>query len=85
MSQKRHSCLLGTRLAGLLAASQPINASRFCMNLSSTAVQPEASVGWCVSERAGDGGVAVLLVHEKPPTSIFCRHLAALRLVDHHH
>ena len=37
MSQKRHSCLLGTRAAGFSAASLRINAPRFCMNWSSTA------------------------------------------------
>ena len=37
MSQKRHSYALGTRLAGLSAASLRINVPRFRMNWSSTA------------------------------------------------
>ena len=36
-AQKRHSCGLGTRLAGLSADSLRINAPRFCTNWSSTA------------------------------------------------
>ena len=37
MSQKQHSCLLGTRAGGVSAASLRINVPRFCMNCSSTA------------------------------------------------
>ena len=37
MSQKRHSCLLGTRLAGWSADSRRMSAPRFCMNASSMA------------------------------------------------
>ena len=36
MLEKRHSCVLGTCLAGFSAASLRINAPRFWMNWSST-------------------------------------------------
>ena len=59
MSQKRRSCGLGTRLAGLSADSLRINAPRFCTNWSSTASAGMRTVWSPVRDLPPEPGVPV--------------------------